>query len=392
MVRKTFVLLNLVVLINSLKRWVLYPMKTVSSELEGNGYGNVVEQYEKILDEFLSSGGSVDVLLNNYMNAQYYGSITIGTPPQKFNVLFDTGSSNLWVPSSECALFNIACRTHNRYTATKSSSYIANGTTFSIQYGTGALSGYISYDYVDFGGITVKGQGFGEAIKEPGITFVAAKFDGILGMGYPSIAVDAVVPPFNNMIQQKVVDEPVFAFWLNRTAGEVNGGELHLGGTDPAYFTGDISYLPVTRPAYWQFAMDSIQIGDTTVGCNGGCQAIADTGTSLIVGPTEDVKNINLKLGGHPLPRGLYFVDCAKVPSLPDLVFVLNGKKFSVPPQSYIFEQSAPGKSLCIIGLIGMDIPPPAGPLWILGDIFHGEFYTVYDFGKRQVGFAKSVK
>ena len=41
-----------------------------------------------------------------------------------------------------------------------------------------------------------------------------------------------------------------------RTAGEVNGGELHLGGTDPAYFTGDISYLPVTRPAYWQFAMD----------------------------------------------------------------------------------------------------------------------------------------
>jgi len=389
---KGIILINLVVLISSLKRWILHPMESVSQDLEEHGYGNIVQEYQKLLESFISSGGSVDVILNNFMNAQYYGSITIGTPPQKFNVLFDTGSSNLWVPSSHCALLNIACRTHNRYTSSKSSTYHANGTEFAIRYGTGSLTGYLSDDIVDFGGIAIKGQGFGEAIKEPGITFIAARFDGILGMGYPSIAVDSVVPPFNNMIFQKLVDEPVFSFWLNRTAGEVKGGELHLGGKDPAYFTGGITYLPVTRAAYWQFAMDSIQIGDTEVGCSGGCQAIADTGTSLIVGPSADVKNINLKLGGHPLPHGLYFVSCKKVPSMPNLVFVLKGKKFTVPPKSYIIEQSQAGQTFCIIGLIGMDIPPPAGPLWILGDIFHGEFYTIYDFGKKQVGFAKSVK
>ena len=122
-------------------------------------------------------------------------------------------------------------------------------------------------------GIAVKDQTFGEAIKQPGITFIAAKFDGILGMGYPTISVDGVTPVFYNMISEGLVDSPVFGFYLDRFVHttptkpslthtthrdeESNvGGELLLGGTDPSHFQGNLSYIDVSREGYWQFKLD----------------------------------------------------------------------------------------------------------------------------------------
>ena len=331
--------------------------------------------------------------LTDYLDAQYYGNITIGTPPQgPFQVVFDTGSSNLWVPSIKCSLSDIACQIHHKYDSSKSSTYKPNGTAFSIQYGSGAVSGILSQDTVTVAGIAVIGQTFGEAIKQPGITFVAAKFDGILGMGYPAISVDGVTPLFYNMISQNLVDSPVFGFYLDRDEESAVGGELLLGGTDPSHFVGDLSYIDVSREGYWQFKLDGIMVAEK-IGpyCSGGCQAIADTGTSLLAGPASEVEALNKQLGAIKLPIvNEYVFDCKTLDSLPTVSMVIGGKTFDLTPDQYVLNITEGTTSLCLSGFLGIDLPPSVGIQWILGDVFIGVYYTEFDVGKNRVGFALS--
>ncbi|XP_047330225.1 aspartic proteinase A1-like [Impatiens glandulifera] len=244
------------------------------------------------------------VKLTNFMDKQYYGEISIGTPPQKFKVLFDTGSTDLWIPSSRRCYLSRWCfyprrsRTSkkNIYDARRSRTYKKNGTSTEIQYGSGSITGHFSLDNVLVGGLTIKNQDFIEATTQSG--FVFAKFDGILGLGFPELSVEGVVPVWYNMMNQGLIRNPVFSFWLNRNTKEEEGGELVFGAIDSRHYIGNHTYVPVTHKVYWQFDMSSISINGQLIGiCRSGCSAIADSGTSLLSGPTAMITMINHEIG-----------------------------------------------------------------------------------------------
>uniref|UniRef100_A0A8C8SBK3 cathepsin E n=1 Tax=Pelusios castaneus TaxID=367368 RepID=A0A8C8SBK3_9SAUR len=298
--------------------------------------------------------------LINYLDVsyRYFGQISIGTPPQNFTVLFDTGSSNLWVPSIYCV--SKACAEHSRFHPSDSSTYSEIGTPFSIQYGTGSLSGIIGSDQVTVSrGITVNSQQFAESVSEPGNTFLDAEFDGILGLAYPSLAVDGVTPVFDNMMAQNLVDLPIFSVYMNRWEHD----SLLFGGFDPSHFSGTLNWVPVTKQGYWQIQLDNIQVGGTVSFCADGCQAIVDTGTSLITGPSKEIKEMQNYIGAVPMDGEVSHAEIKSIGGMP----------------------------FCTSGFQGLNMPPPAGPLWILGDVFIGQFYSVFDRGNNRVGLAPVV-
>uniref|UniRef100_A0A670ZDG5 cathepsin E n=1 Tax=Pseudonaja textilis TaxID=8673 RepID=A0A670ZDG5_PSETE len=325
-----------------------------------------------------------------FWQVEYFGQISIGNPPQNFTVLFDTGSSNLWVPSIYC--FSKACVEHSRFHPSQSSTYTEVGTPFSIHYGTGSLRGIIGMDQVTVEGLTIVNQQFAESVTEPGNTFLDSEFDGILGLAYPSLAVDGVTPVFDNMMAQNLVDLPIFSVYMNRNPYSSVGGELIFGGYDEAYFSGNLNWIPVTKQGYWQILLDKyvIQVGGNVAFCAEGCQAIVDTGTSLITGPSEDIKQMQTLIGAQPMD-GEYAVECNYLNVMPLVTFTINGNSYPLTPEAYTVMVNSDGMNLCTSGFQSLDIETADGPLWILGDVFIGQYYSVFDRGNNRVGLAPVV-
>lgn len=317
------------------------------------------------------------VVISDYMNAQYYGEISVGTPPQIETVIFDTGSANLWVPNTKPWFTS-----HKVYSHGKSSTYKSNGTEFKIMYGSGPVSGFYSADSVNIGDMTLKDYTFAEVtdFSGLGLGYRFGKFDGILGLGWDAISVDGVPTPMKALVDGNQLPEPVFAFYL----GNNQPGELIFGGVDKKHYTGDFSFVPLSSETYWQIDMDGVKLGSNSVSSTKS--AIVDSGTSLLAGPTADITAIANKLGAKSILGKEWTVDCSA--ALPDMTFTLGGKDFVLKKDDLILQQSG---STCILAMLGMDVPAPRGPLWILGDVFMRKFYVQFDWGNKRMGFANAA-
>lgn len=338
------------------------------------------------------TAGSTDhgvVKIEDFQDAQYFGEISVGKNQQPFKVIFDTGSSNLWIPAPNCS----SCGSHPTFSESNSATYTrgpfpelaAQG--FDLTYGSGEVKGYLGSDSVTMGGVAVSEQIFGEVYdpKGLGMAYKVGKFDGILGMAWPRISVDGIPPVFQNMVAQKAVKQPVFAFHLG-TDGAT--GELVIGGVDDDHYSGDLHYLPLSNETYWEVELQGMSLGGKSV--TKVQRAIMDTGTSVLAGPTAEVAAIAKQVGAHPiLPFGPYkkefIVPCSKLAKLPSLAITLGGKDFTLSASDYTLDVA---KTECMFGFTGIDMPPEVGELWILGDVFLRKFYTVFDVGQRRVGIA----
>lgn len=329
------------------------------------------------------------IVINDYQDAQYFGTISVGTPPQAFNVIYDTGSSNLWVNNQKPGKWPWSSK-HPAYDHTASSTYAANGTSFHIQYGSGPVSGTYSADTMHLGGFDIAKYTFAEVDNTQGLgpAWTLSKFDGICGMAWDDISVDGVVTPLRALVNSKMLNENVFAFYLGAGGGK---GELVLGGVDPAHYSGDFAYQPIIDSApgkvgYWAIAMDDVTIaGESHTSVR---KAIVDSGTSLLAVPTADIAKFAAKVGAKqlaPIPplNREYTIDC-DAPA-PDIDVIIGGKIYALSKKEYVIQS----EGVCLFGMTGLDIPAPAGPLYILGDVFMRAHYVKFDMDGKRLGFAK---
>uniref|UniRef100_G1U0D6 Peptidase A1 domain-containing protein n=1 Tax=Oryctolagus cuniculus TaxID=9986 RepID=G1U0D6_RABIT len=261
------------------------------------------------------------------MQTEYFGTISIRTPPQDFTVIFDTGSSNLWVPSTYCS--SAACTTAD-----------AGNPDHSVTSYNPPIKACRSHSGIQetglVGSIEDTNQIFGLSESEPGSFLYYTPFDGILGLAYPSISSSDATPVFDNMWNEGLVSQDLFSVYLN--SDEQSGSLVMFGGIDSSYYTGSLNWVPVSYEGYWQITVDSITMDGETIACAYGCQAIVDTGTSLLAGPTSAISNIQSYIGASENYEGEMIVSCSSMYSLPNIVFTINGVQYPVPPSAYILE------------------------------------------------------
>mmetsp|Transcript_48670 Transcript_48670/g.71116 ORF Transcript_48670/g.71116 Transcript_48670/m.71116 type:complete len:556 (+) Transcript_48670:50-1717(+) len=351
---------------------------------------------ESQLDLAEEHGVDAKLLLTDYFNNQYVGQIGLGEPAQTLSVVFDTGSSDLWIPGRGCS----QCGDHATFDKTRSLTYsmIVDSSEeprpFEVDYGSGKVTGYRAMDNLDVGGLQCEGVYFGEVTYEDELI---RKFimDGIAGLGFRGLAMVTKPTILELVFQQNPTVPEVFSVYLsNNPRDHDKPSHLWFGGYDLSIVSENATwhYTPVIRRSYgdfkyWTVKMYGLQVlsnGGLDVKadmCSSGCYAIVDTGTSGIAIPElyyYEVVNY-ITEGLHCRGITCYNV---QVSDFPDLTFYLA-------PDNELPLRAADYVTCSRWGECVFKIQPSyGGAYWILGDVFMEAYYTLFDVENMRVGFA----
>ncbi|KAI0709606.1 acid protease [Cerioporus squamosus] len=266
---------------------------------------------------------------------EWAGTISIGTPGQKFLIDFDTGSSDLWVPSSSCT--SSTCRSKSRYTASSSSTSAKKSGSFSIEYGDGStVSGPVYTDTVTVAGVSVTKQSFSPLHGDP--------IDGILGLAYPAIS--------------------------NLNA---NPSSTRLSSRAQSMRYHDVD----TSTGFWQLTGAKALVGGKAVVSN--FETIIDSGTTIMYGPPAAVKTFYKAISGSAVydsSQGYYSYPCNSPPT-----------QWTISADNFNLGETETGSGKCVGALAGQDIGLGSN-VWLLGDSFMKNVYTAFSFDQDAVGFA----
>ncbi|KAF8961369.1 aspartic peptidase domain-containing protein [Flammula alnicola] len=345
-------------------------------------------------------------------DASYFGTITIGTPPQSFAVILDTGSSDLWLAGTSCKSCTSATplfQTSQSSTFQGGASTIGTtgttiGSRIQITYGSGQVTGLLSSDTVSMGGFTIPNQNFldvDDLQSDQGGSLLDGAVSGIMGLAFSTIASTRATPFWQALVNGNQLSTPEMGFWLERTNNpqiqDVPGGVFTLGGTNSSLFTGDVEFInmPVTTPSFWLLAVSSITVNgkSVTISTNTALSAI-DTGTTLIGGPTTDVANIWAAVpnsGPSPSSPGFFNFPCST-----QVVVTLSfgGKAWPISAADMNTGPEPNDNTKCIGAIFdlsqGTNIEPGSGnPSWVVGDTFLKNVYSVFRATPPSVGFAQ---
>jgi len=314
----------------------------------------------------------------------YFGEVTVGTPQQKFIAVYDTGSANLVLPGRNCR--SRACRMHRRFSRINSSTQKriscqeshnmrhGKGDTLKITYGRGFVRGMCLQDHICVGGVCTVGN-FISAFQESNDPFSKFPFDGVLGLAPASLASNKMFSIVARMASGHELRHQVFSVYLSDSSSDAS--EITFGDVKREHLASDLTWVPVEgKTGYWEIVIEDVTIDRVPKKICESCHAAVDTGMSRLTAPSSMIKQLEPFIGRVK--------DCGNFHTLPTFGFLIKGQAFNLGPRDYA-EIRSDGR--CELSLGALDVPPPKGPIIVLGIPFLQKFYTVFDPVGKRLGF-----